>query len=216
MTYPMAPWSLQGYAVQTLHLVDTNRVRALIPPEFEIFSVFPGKTLGSVYLSNYQPGSVLEYSELIVAPAFVKYQGKIGAWVTHIYVDNSDSVAGGREIWGLPKELADFTWLDKRVAVQQGGNTLCTLDFDKKSWFNWRQWLKGLSFSTKDANIMSFPAEFEFNIGFIGSKLEVPLESPFASLNLGAPLLSARSDNMILKVEAPQIVGARAVDYSYN
>ena len=189
----MAPWSLQGYAVQTLHLVDTNRVRALIPSELEIFSVFPGKTLGAVYLSNYQPGSVLEYSELIVAPAFVKYQGKIGAWVTHIYVDNSDSVAGGREIWGLPKELADFTWLDKRVAVRQGDNTLCTLNFDKKS-----------------------PAEFEFNIGFIGSKLEVPPESPFASLNLGAPFLSARSDNMILKVEAPQIVGVRAVDYSYN
>lgn len=216
MTYPMAPWNLQGYAVQTLHLVDTDRVRALIPSEFEIFSVFPGKTVGAVYVSNYQPGSVLEYSELIVAPAFVKYQGKIGAWVTHIYVDNPDSVAGGREIWGLPKELADFTWLDKRVAVQQGGNTLCTLDFDKKSWFSWRQWFKGLSFSTKDANIMSFPAEFEFNIGFIGSKLEVPHSSPFASLNLGAPFLSARSDNMILKVEAPQILGARAVDYSYN
>jgi acetoacetate decarboxylase len=26
-------------------------------------------------------------------------------------VDNPDSVAGGREIWGLPKELAEFSWL---------------------------------------------------------------------------------------------------------
>jgi acetoacetate decarboxylase len=216
MVYPVAPWNLQGYAVQTVHLTDIDRVRPLIPSEFEIFSVFPGKTVGALYLSNYQPGSILEYSELIVAPALIKYQGKIGAWVSHIYVDNPDSVAGGQEIWGLPKELADFTWFDKRVAVQQRDKTLCTLDFNKQSLISWRQWFKGLSFSIKDTNILSFPAEFEFNIGLIGSKLEVPQESPFASLNLGAPLLSARCNNMILKVEAPQVVGARAVNYIYN
>ncbi|RUT07115.1 hypothetical protein DSM106972_023760 [Dulcicalothrix desertica PCC 7102] len=216
MTYPMAPWNLQGYAVATVHLTDIDRVRPLIPSEFEIFSVFPGKTVGAVYVSNYQPGSVLEYSELIVVPALVTYQGKVSGWVSHIYVDNLDSVAGGREIWGLPKELADFTWLDKRVFVQQAGRTLCTLDFNKQSWMNWRLPLGWSSFSTKNANILSFPFGFEFNLGLISSKLEVPLESPFASLNLGAPLLSAWCDNLNLRVDAPQIIGARAVDYSYN
>jgi hypothetical protein len=211
----MAPWNLQGYAVQTIHLIDIERVRSLIPSEFEIFSVFPGKTIGAVYLSNYQPGSILEYNELIVVPALVKYQGKIGGWVSHIYVDNPDSVAGGREIWGLPKELADFTWLDKRVFVQQAGTTLCTLDFNKQSWFSWRQPFGWFSFSTQGTNILSFSFEFDIKLGFITSKLEVPQESPFASLNFGAPLLTAWCSDLNLRVEAPQIVGTRKVDYSY-
>ncbi|HEY9821570.1 MAG TPA: acetoacetate decarboxylase family protein, partial [Candidatus Sericytochromatia bacterium] len=105
MTYPPAPWTLQGYAIQSLQLIDIERVRPLIPTEFEIISVLPGKTVGGVYLSYYGSGSVLEYSELIVAAGMVRYSGKIGGWVSHIYVDNADSVAGGREIWGLPKEL---------------------------------------------------------------------------------------------------------------
>lgn len=113
MSYPQAPWILQGDAVQTLHLVNVEQVRSLVPLELDIISVWPGKTVASVYLSYYGSNSVLEYSELIIVPAVVSYQGKIGSWISHIYVDHVDSVAGGREIWGLPKELADFEWQEK-------------------------------------------------------------------------------------------------------
>src|SRR4028119_2333800 len=148
MTYPQAPWTLQGYALQTLQLIDVERVRPLIPPEFDIVSVLPGKTVGGVYLSNYGSGSVLEYSELIVNAAMVRYSGKIGGRVSHIYVDNGDSVAGGREIWGLPKELAEFTWDNgSRVTVRQGNKLLCSLNYNQQS-FGWRQWLGASGFST--------------------------------------------------------------------
>lgn len=110
MTHPPAPWTLQGYAIQSAHLLDIERVRPYIPQEFGIIQVLPGKTVGGVYLSHYGSGSVLEYSELIVVAGLVSYSGKFGGWISHIYVDNPDSVAGGREIWGLPKELAEFTW----------------------------------------------------------------------------------------------------------
>jgi acetoacetate decarboxylase len=46
---------------------------------------------------------VLEYNELIIIAAVLGYKGKFGAWISHIYVDNPDSVAGGREIWGYLK-----------------------------------------------------------------------------------------------------------------
>src|SRR5919199_4290949 len=124
MPYPAPPWTLQGYALQTLQLIDVERVRPLIPPEFDIVSVLPGKTIGGVYLSYYGSGSVLEYSELIVAAGMVRYSGKIGGWISHIYVDNPDSVAGGRNIWGLPKELAEFTWeRGEHITVRQGNRT---------------------------------------------------------------------------------------------
>ncbi len=206
MAYPQAPWTLQGYALQTVQLVDIDRVRPLIPSELEIISVWPGKTLGGVYLSSYQSGSVLEYNELIVIAAGLSYRGKFGAWVSHIYVDHPDSVAGGREIWGLPKELADFTWENGRVTVRQGNRLLCRLSYNRQG-IGWRQRGSASSFSTIGSDLLLFPFEFESRFGLVGSKLEVPAESPFASLSLGQPWLTISCDQLRLSVAAPEVVG---------
>ena len=207
MAYPQAPWTLQGYAFQTLQLLDIDRVRSLVPSELEIISVWPGKTLGGVYLSSYGSGSVLEYSELIVIAAFVGYKGKFGGWVSHIYVDNPDSVAGGREIWRLPKELAEFTWDSvERVTVRQGNRLLCRFNSNRQV-FGWRQWLSASGFSTNDSNLLAFPAELESHLGLVSSKLEVPASSPFASLSLDQPQATVHCDQMRLVVSAPEVVG---------
>ncbi|MHC5768805.1 MAG: acetoacetate decarboxylase family protein [Nostoc sp.] len=214
MPYPQAPWTLQGYAIQTLHLVNIDQVRPLIPLELDIVSVWPGKTLASVYLSHYGSGSVLEYSELIVVPALINYQRKIGAWISHIYVDNADSVAGGREIWGLPKELAEFTWEQgKYVTVHQGNQRLCSLNYNQQS-LAWRQWLSASAFSAKDADLLMFPAEVESVLGLIGSKLEIPAESPFSGIGLGQPWLTVRYEQMSLRVDGAKVVGQMGMNTS--
>jgi hypothetical protein len=216
MSYPATPWTLCGKAIASVHLVNINQVRSLIPSEFQIFSVWPGKTLAGVYLSYYGQGSELEYSELIVVPAIVSYQNKIGGWVSHIYVDNSNSVAGGREIWGLPKELADFTWEnDKRVTVRQGDRSLCTLNYNPQN-LAWRQRLTGYSFSVKGAELIQFPAHCEASFGLIGSSLEIPAESPFSDFNLGQPFLTVRAEQMKLQVANPEVVGQRAGELIYR
>lgn len=224
MAYPQAPWTLQGYALQTLHLVDIPKARPFIPPEFEIVSVFPGKTLGGVYLSYYGTGSVLEYSELIVVPGIVSYQGKFGGWVSHIYVDNSDSVAGGREIWGLPKEIAEFTWQkgdNSLVTVRQGDKQLCSLSYTNtplplSTW--WRQPLTGSAFSTLDSNVLFFKSGLESQLKAVSGKLEVPTISPFSQLGLGQPLATVYCDQMRIVVDAPEVVGrtAREAEFSYR
>ncbi|MBF2005925.1 MAG: acetoacetate decarboxylase family protein [Chlorogloeopsis fritschii C42_A2020_084] len=214
MSYPQAPWTLQGYAVISLHLLNIDRVRHLIPSELEIIPVWPSKTVGGVYLSYYGSESELEYSELIVVPAFVGYRGTVGGWVSHIYVDNPDSVAGGREIWGLPKELAEFTWeKDNSVIVRQGSQILCSLKYHQPL-FAWRQWLGSSSFSAKNSELLTFMAEIESNLGLINSKLEVPAQSPFANIGLGQPLLSVHCDRMSLRVRSPEVVGQTTVAYS--
>ncbi|MDF5717087.1 MAG: acetoacetate decarboxylase family protein [Rhizonema sp. NSF051] len=207
MAYPQAPWKLQGYAILCSHLIDTSRVRSLIPSELKIISVLPGKTVGGICLSYYGTGSVMEYSELIVVPAFVGYQGKIGSWISHIYVDNPDSVAGGREIWGLPKELAQFTWeKGERVTVRQENRILCSLKYNRQT-LAWRQWLSGSSFSTMNSDLLSFSFELDSRLGFVGSKLEVPPESPFSGIGLAQPFLTVRCEQMTLKVNAPRVLG---------
>lgn len=218
MPYPQAPWTLQGKAIVTLHLVDIERVRPFIPSELDIISVWPGKTLGGVYVSSYELGSVLEYNELIVIAGIGSYSGNVGSWVSHIYVDNPDSVAGGREIWGLPKELAEFTWMkgeESSVIVRQGDRQLCNLSYGQQS-LALPLPLPALSFSSLGSDIVSFKSDFQSRFGLVSGKLEVPTESPFANLNLGQPWLTGYCDDMRLLVGAPEVVGQRSVEFSYS
>lgn len=217
MSYPPAPWKLQGYALQTLQLIDVKKIRPIIPTEFDIISVFPGKTLGGVYLSHYGSGSVLEYSELIVVAGIVRYSGKIGGWISNIYVDNPDSVAGGREIWGLPKELANFTWekdcpvnskSEKQVIVRQGKKILCSLSYNQPN-VGLQLPFSGDVFSALSTSIILFKGELESHVGIVGSKLQVPVESPFASIGLEQSWLAFYCDRLRLLVSAPQVVGLR-------
>ncbi len=206
MPYPSAPWKLQGYAFVALQLIDIDLVRPLIPSELEIVSVWPGKTIGGVYLSTYESGSVLEYNELIVVAGFVSHRGKFGGWVSHIYVDNLDSVAGGREIWGLPKELAEFSWEQKCVTVRQSNQLLCSLNYNRQD-FGWRQQLAASAFGVLGSDLLLFKSDFESQFGIVSAKLAVPAESPFANLNLGQPLLTVHCDRLSLTVAAPEVVG---------
>lgn len=224
MVYPPSPWTLQGYALQTIQLIDVTRVRSLIPSEFGILSVLPGKTLGGVYLSYYGSDSVLEYSELIIVAGIVRYSGRIGGWVSHIYVDNVDSVAGGREIWGLPKELAEFTWdrsnhtasaYENHVIVRQGEQMLCRLDYNPQK-FGLQLPFSGEVFSTLSTSILLFKGELNSRIGIVGSQLQVPPESPFASLDLEPPWLTIHCDPLRLVTGTPKIVGQRVGEFSYQ
>jgi len=71
--------------------------------------------LGGVMLADYREGT-LAYHELIVF--------RRGCVVSHIYVDDERSRSGGREIWNLPKELADFTVAPGRFEVRRDGALL--------------------------------------------------------------------------------------------
>jgi acetoacetate decarboxylase len=218
MTYPPAPWNLKGFAVQTLNLVEIDRARNFVPADLEIVSVLPGKTLGSVYVSSYQAGSVMEYNELIVAPAVVRDRGKVGSWISHIYVDNLDSVAGGREIWGLPKEMAEFTWDNNSVTVRQENRNLSTLNYRDNffSELSLSQKLSANSFSGLSSELLLFKASFQAKISSVSAKLEIPSDSPFVNLNLKQPFLSLNLKELNLVADRPEVIGNKQKDLVTN
>jgi hypothetical protein len=80
----------------------------------ELLLIPTGLTTG-VMLAAYT-GGTLAYHELIVF-------GR-GLVVSEIYVDDARSRAGGREIWNLPKELADFRLSPGRFEVRRAGELL--------------------------------------------------------------------------------------------
>jgi hypothetical protein len=90
-------------------------------------SFWPGKTVGGIYVARYGAGSTLEYSELIVFSALARMAGRVGGWISHIYVDSEASVAGGQKIWGLPKERARFDWWNGELTVSYSGTPILLL-----------------------------------------------------------------------------------------
>jgi acetoacetate decarboxylase len=214
MSYPAAPWHLQGKALVNLHWVDVDLSRLLIPSELAIISILPGKTIGGVYVASYQAGSILEYNELIVVPALVRYQHHIGFWISHIYVDYEDSMKGGQEIWGLPKEIAQFTWKESEVLVTQNEHSLCRFSLHSQ-WQNllngWLPKLQGDCLSRIGNNLLFFQSHFKAKVSVVKSTLKIPQESPFFFLNLGQGFLTCSLNNLELTVNAPKQISRFSV-----
>jgi hypothetical protein len=213
MSYPSAPWALKGFAVQTLQLVDTAHARSFVPPELEIISVLPGKTLGVMYLASYGPGSILAYNELIIVPALTRYRTKIGFWISHIYVDHPDSMAGGRAIWGLPKELAQFTWQtgeQNQVVVRQGERMLLTLKYGQQRRL-WRQPLFLPAISQQGGDLLWFKGTFTAQLGFGRGQVDIPAESPFAALGRARAVRTYHYNDMRFVAHAPRAIGLARV-----
>jgi Acetoacetate decarboxylase (ADC) len=77
--------------------------------------VIPRGATSGLFLATYT-GETLAYHELIVF--------RRGLVVSHIYVDDERSLAGGRAIWNLPKELAEFEVSRGRFVARRGGELL--------------------------------------------------------------------------------------------
>ena len=103
-TYPPAPWHMHGQLWLSLF-----RVRAGDHPDRD-----PG--VYGVALVKYEEPSPLTYGELLVAH-MVPTGGtpKKAVSITDIWVDSPASVAGGRELWAIPKDLCDFTFTSERT-----------------------------------------------------------------------------------------------------
>ncbi|MDX2229216.1 MAG: acetoacetate decarboxylase family protein [Leptolyngbyaceae cyanobacterium bins.349] len=206
MTYPPPPWTIQGFGLLNVHLLDVDRVRSVIPAELQIIPVFPGKTVGGVFVASYGLDSVMPYNELIVVSGLVAYKGKVGPWISHIYVDHPDSVAGGRDIWGLPKELAEFEWTltgQPQVQVRQDDRPLCHLTAHWRSPSLPTPPIAAPVISKLRTDPVVFTASGSLNLQLAGVTLDVPPASPFASLELGQGWLSFYSDRLSVVVAAP-------------
>ena len=207
--YPIAPWALLGKAWISFHAVDITVMQRFLPSMLEVLPIFPGKTLGGIYVASYGEGSVLRYNELIVFCGLVRYGDRISNWVTHIYVDQPQSVAGGRNIWGLPKQLATFRWEDSdrpEVRVFQEGGQLCHVSYRWQlppgmpipipSWAGAFSWLQ--------SQVMWFSVQGRAKTHvLIETAIEVPDISPLALFNFTHPIMAVGFEDLTLCVQQP-------------
>lgn len=101
--YPPAPWHMHGQLWSSLFWVRPGEVASAAHP--------PG-TYG-VALVRYEEPSPLTYGELLVAHPV--REPVRGVSIDQIWVDSVASMAGGRELWAIPKELCDFSFETTRT-----------------------------------------------------------------------------------------------------
>jgi hypothetical protein len=97
VSYPAAPWHMVGSLWLSLFKVAER-----------VDDLRPAGIYGAAFVS-YEEGSPLSYSEFLVARPVATDQDGRRVTITDIWVDSPASVAGGRELWAIPKGLADFT-----------------------------------------------------------------------------------------------------------
>ena len=108
--YPAEPWDLRGQMFLSVFAVPRAALAALPQPLAQ--TVRPvslgGRVLVGAAWVRYEPGGVLDYQELLAA-VLVSEGARPRVSITEIWVDSVASRDGGRELWGIPKDLAELT-----------------------------------------------------------------------------------------------------------
>jgi hypothetical protein len=205
VNFPPAPWRLEGAAIVAMKTVDIAIARSYVPRELTIMPVLPRKTLALMVVAGYGPGSALEYHELAVAPALTFSRGKIGFWISHIYVDDAASMAAGQQLWGLPKELAAFESSvdEKHLEVTRNGESLCLI-----RWNACPKLTKAPVFlpamSSMRSRFSFFKASGKSRIGTCRAVITTAATSPFKSLGFDQCDRVFWSEQLKLNVTAPR------------
>jgi acetoacetate decarboxylase len=204
IVYPPAPWHLEGEAVIISRPIDIETARQFVPRRLRIVPVLPGRTVGALYCARYSPESTLTYHELIVAPALTYAHGKLGFWISHIYVDDPASMAAGRGIWGLPKEMAIFQWSHEQghARVDRLASCLCEI-----RWTTRHARLKAPviapALTSKGSRLLAFKGLGTCAVTRSRAEVTIPTECPFAALGFDQTRSAILAPSLRLNITAP-------------
>ena len=95
-----------------------------LPPGCRVVRVGRYGFIGAVWV-DYEPTGVLSYRELMTT-LLVRRGWRLLPTITHIWVDSDASRAGGRELWGIPKELATFDFAPGSFAAKDADGAIAS------------------------------------------------------------------------------------------
>ncbi|MFB9683691.1 acetoacetate decarboxylase family protein [Amycolatopsis plumensis] len=118
--YPPQPWNLVADAHVSIWRVPARDVHPGALSVAGYTSVF------TAWIAYREPGQ-LSYHELLAA---VPVRGRrTTCTITQIWVDSEVSLAGGRELWAIPKDLAALQFTDRTYTAAAGDDWIATAAF---------------------------------------------------------------------------------------
>jgi hypothetical protein len=205
--YPPAPWRIAGPAMICPALVPLDAARDQVPGDVEVVAVAPGRTAGGFLLAAYEGDSTLHYGELLVVAALTRVEGKLGLWISHAYVDSPASLAGGRRMWGVPKDLATFDWDTRSVTLtRDDGTPLLETTFPRPKRLVPIPALLACNGTTGAADRRRFVGTGQLRLAPARAAVTVASASPLASLALAGPRRLALAGDADVRIRAPRLL----------
>lgn len=131
-SYPAEPWDLHGHAYVGMWLLPRDRAPEPHSPATRTVTVF-GRAIVCAAFFVYEEPSPLTYDE-IMATVLVREGWRLRVSITHIWVDSMASRDGGRRLWAIPKELADFEVARHASYAAQGIGSLTVHRVRRLPW----------------------------------------------------------------------------------
>jgi hypothetical protein len=167
--------------------------------------VLPGRTVAVLYLAQYEQSPVGAYHEVIIAPAITRTGGTWAFWISHIVVDSDPSVAAGRSIWNLPKQVGSFVWQgDSSVHVDMRSSQLTVSMLANRPRGLLRLPFTGPAMSGPSSAIMRFFASGNAKIGLATASVELRGNANLQRLGFGPRQTLYAMRDMHLKIGEPK------------
>ncbi|MEU8577080.1 acetoacetate decarboxylase family protein [Streptomyces asoensis] len=188
--YPDEPWHLAGQMHLSLWLVPRAELPPVAPGTRPLG--FGGRGLVAAAWVVYENDSVLHYDELLRA-VLVRDGARPRVCITDIWVDSEASMAGGRALWGIPKEMATFEVQRAHgtsFVAKSGEGTLATALFSARGRLPGRLPLTYRLAQTLDGRLKTTRVRSRATLRPARAEWTVPADSRLAALARRAPLLS--------------------------
>lgn len=105
--YPPPPWKLRGDLFGTVFRMPPDSIPLALLPQHLDLRRPDGTSLLATAWVDYQAGSALTYREFMVT-GILRLRPPLHGTILRIWVDSPESQAGGRQLWHIPKDLAEF------------------------------------------------------------------------------------------------------------
>ncbi|MGC4982623.1 acetoacetate decarboxylase family protein [Streptomyces sp. DT193] len=197
--YPEEPWHLAGQMYLSLWLVPARELPPVADGTRPVTIAGRG-AVGAAWVV-YENDSVLHYNELLRA-VLVRDGRRPRVCVTDIWVDSAASMAGGRELWGIPKEMADFD-IDRTAGVRAGAATdkgvLATASFEPGRRMPGRWPLTYRVTQTLDGTLKTSSVRSRSAVRTARARWTAQEDGPLGELGRRTPLLSLALDDFTIR-----------------
>ena len=183
--YPPSPWSLRGQLFLSLWRLGHRLV-------------------GTAFV-DYQEGSELTYAELLRA-APTRVGRRLAVTISDIWVDSPASRDGGRELWAIPKGLADFTLKHGQMfrgEARDEHGRLASAEFVVGRGLPGRLPFRSRTAQRRgdgdDLETVLAPMSGTARIRRARARWDFPADGPFADLRARRPLASVVLEDFVLR-----------------
>ncbi|MET7986862.1 acetoacetate decarboxylase family protein [Streptomyces sp. NPDC005281] len=198
-SYPEEPWHLAGQMYLSLWFVPRRELPRVADGVRPV--VIGGRGAVGAAWVVYENDSVLHYNELLRA-VLVRDGLRPRVSITDIWVDSEASMAGGRELWGIPKEMADFA-IDRSAGVRAGAATgkevLATAAFEPGRRIPGRWPLTYRVTQTRDGELKTSSVRSRSTVRMARARWVAQEGSPLGELSRSRPLLSLALNDFTIR-----------------